>query len=57
MGFKMQAYALLESIWTLLLLVMFIAIAMWAWSSKRKKAFDEASRLPLEDDDKPPVED
>ena len=24
---------------------------IWAWSGKRKAAFDEAARLPLEDDD------
>jgi cytochrome c oxidase cbb3-type subunit 4 len=28
----------------------FLGIWAWAWSSKRKKAFRDASRLPLEDD-------
>jgi cytochrome c oxidase cbb3-type subunit IV len=28
----------------------FVGICAWAWSSKRKKAFRDASRLPLEDD-------
>jgi len=32
-------------------LVVFVAIVAWAWSGKRKRAFDEASRIPLEDDD------
>ncbi len=37
-------------IWTLLLLVIFVGIVMWAFSSRRKTDFDEAARLPLEDD-------
>jgi cytochrome c oxidase cbb3-type subunit 4 len=51
-----MGYELIESIWTIVLLVTFIAIVIWAWGSKRKKTFDEAARLPLEDDTKPPFE-
>jgi cytochrome c oxidase cbb3-type subunit 4 len=40
-----------HSIWTVVILVVFIAIVVWAWSGKRRQAFDEAARLPLEDDD------
>jgi cytochrome c oxidase cbb3-type subunit 4 len=39
-----------HSLWTLSLFVLFIAIIFWAWSSKRKGEFDEAARLPLDDD-------
>jgi cytochrome c oxidase cbb3-type subunit 4 len=35
---------------TAALLVVFIGGWIWAWSPKRKRAFDEAARLPLEDD-------
>ncbi len=35
----------------LTLFVSFIGVCVWAWSKKRKTAFDEASRLPLEEDD------
>ena len=49
-------YALTQSILTIVLLVAFIGIVIWAWSGKRKKAFDEAASLPLMDDSKPPVE-
>jgi cytochrome c oxidase cbb3-type subunit 4 len=42
--------ALFHSIWTLVLLVLFLGIIAWAWSSKRKPHFDAAARLPLEDD-------
>ena len=31
------------------LLVLFIGAWIWAWSPKRKQAFDEAARLPLSD--------
>ena len=37
---------------TLALMVAFVAIWAWAWSSRRRKDFDEASRLPLEEDSK-----
>jgi cytochrome c oxidase cbb3-type subunit IV len=30
---------------------MFVAIVWWAFSSHRKQAYDEAARLPLDDDD------
>jgi cytochrome c oxidase cbb3-type subunit IV len=36
---------------TALLLVCFLAGVAWAWSGRRKRDFDEASRLPLHDDD------
>ena len=31
-------------------LIAFIGLCVWAWSSRRKSDFTEASRLPLEDD-------
>lgn len=34
-------------------MVIFLGIVAWAWSGKRKAQFDEAARLPLEDDDIP----
>ena len=41
---------IVHAYWTLLMLVIFVGIWVWAWSSKRKTAFDEAARLPLEED-------
>jgi cytochrome c oxidase cbb3-type subunit 4 len=32
------------------LLVSFLCLMGWAWSRGRRDAFDEAARLPLEDD-------
>ena len=44
-------YALIHSVWTVLMVLLFIGIIVWAWSSKRKPEFEEAAHLPLEDDD------
>ncbi|HEX6829715.1 MAG TPA: cbb3-type cytochrome c oxidase subunit 3 [Burkholderiales bacterium] len=41
----------IRSVLTVLAFASFIGIVIWAWSGKRKKVFDEAARLPLEDDD------
>jgi cytochrome c oxidase cbb3-type subunit 4 len=40
----------LRSLWTVLSFVAFLAIVAWAYSGKRKGRFDEAARLPLDDD-------
>jgi len=40
----------LHGIWTAALLAVFAAIVVWAWSGRRKRAFEEASRLPLDED-------
>jgi len=37
----------------LILLVLFIAYVIWAWSKPPKKMFDAMSRLPLEEDETP----
>ncbi len=37
-------------LWTITLLVVFVAIVVWAWSGRRKQDFAEAANLPLEDD-------
>jgi cytochrome c oxidase cbb3-type subunit 4 len=41
----------LRSIFTVLVVVMFASIVVWAYSSKRKDSFEEAARLALDDDD------
>lgn len=42
---------LFHSVWTLLLMIIFLAIVVWAWSGRRKRRFDEAARMPLEEED------
>jgi len=46
-----------RGVFTALMLLLFVGIVFWAYSSKRKKDFDEASRLPLESDQRPPRKD
>lgn len=41
---------IINGIITAVLLVAFVGGSIWAFSAKRKKDFDAASRLPLEDD-------
>ena len=40
-----------HGIMTLILMIVFIGIVIWAWSGERVPGFDEAARLPLRDDD------
>jgi cytochrome c oxidase cbb3-type subunit 4 len=35
---------------TLSLLLLFIGLVIWAWSSRRKDLFDRMAQLPLEDE-------
>ena len=42
---------MLNGIITALCLIAFIGIVFWAYSKKRKERFEEASRLPLIEDD------
>jgi cytochrome c oxidase cbb3-type subunit 4 len=44
-------FASIHAWWTVLLLVVFVGIVIWAYSGARKKDFNEAARLPLDDDD------
>ena len=47
-------FTILQSAWTVVVMVTFLGIVVWAWSGKRKRDFDEAARLPFDDDkDKP----
>ena len=38
---------------TVVMLIVFVGIVVWAYSSKRKKQFDEAARSVLEEDSTP----
>lgn len=43
-------FGLAQGIWTIIVLVVFVGIVIWAWSGKRKKYFDEAARIPFDED-------
>ena len=40
----------LRSVFTVLAVLMFVGIVWWAYSDRRKHAYEEAAMLPLEDD-------
>lgn len=35
---------------TAALIVLFVALIVWAWSGKRRRTFEHAARMPLEED-------
>ena len=41
---------LLRSIVTVVAFIVFIGIVIWAWSRRNQARFDEAARLPFEQD-------
>jgi len=40
----------ISGIFTALLILVFTGVVVWAWNSRRRSSFDEAARLPLEED-------
>jgi cytochrome c oxidase cbb3-type subunit 4 len=42
--------SILQTVWTVIAFVFFVGVVLWAWSGKRKKSFDEAARMALDDD-------
>jgi len=44
-------FSLIHSVWTIVVMVLFVGIVIWAWSSKRKARFDEAANIPFAEDD------
>ncbi len=44
---------LLQIIWTVFAFVFFFGIVVWALSGRRKKDFDKAARMALDDDKTP----
>jgi len=47
----MSLMAVIQSVWTVVVFILFIGIVIWAWSGARKAEFDEAAHMPLEEDD------
>lgn len=43
--------ATLQGVLTVVLMLAFIGVCVWAWSRRRKPTFDRAAKMPLEEDD------
>ena len=41
----------IRGVLTIVLMIAFLGLVVWAWSSKRKETFDKLSQMPLEEDD------
>ncbi|MEY3220621.1 MAG: Cbb3-type cytochrome oxidase component FixQ [Pseudomonadota bacterium] len=44
-------YEIFNPVWTIVVFALFVGILLWAFSKHNQSAFDEASRLPFDDDD------
>jgi cytochrome c oxidase cbb3-type subunit IV len=47
---EVSGIGLVGSIATVLFVLAFAGIVVWAWSSRQRESFDAAARLPLEED-------
>ena len=43
--------SIILSIWTVIVLLLFLGIVAWAWHKNNKADFEAAARIPLNDDD------
>ena len=43
-------FTLIQSLWSIVVMITFLGIVFWAYSSKRKSDFDEAAHLPFDDE-------
>jgi cytochrome c oxidase cbb3-type subunit 4 len=41
----------IRGVLTIVLIIAFLGLVIWAWSGKRKETFDKLSQVPLEEDD------
>ena len=46
----MPLVTLIQVVWTIVVMIIFLAIVFWAWSGRRKESFDEAANIPLEEE-------
>ncbi|MFV9681193.1 cbb3-type cytochrome oxidase subunit 3 [Pseudomonas sp. NY15367] len=53
--FELIDIGTLRGIGTALVLIVFTAVTLWAYSGKRRDAFAEAANLPFADEPKPAV--
>jgi cytochrome c oxidase cbb3-type subunit 4 len=44
-------YGMLQGIWTIIVMVVFVGIVIWAWSGKRKREFEDASNIPFNEEE------
>jgi cytochrome c oxidase cbb3-type subunit 4 len=45
-----ELFGTLSGVFTAIMIVLLGGISLWAWSGKRRDAFDASARVPLEED-------
>ncbi len=40
----------IQIVWTVIVMIIFVGIVLWAWSGRRKENFNEAANIPLEEE-------
>jgi cytochrome c oxidase cbb3-type subunit IV len=45
-----MTFTLIQALWSIVVLITFLGIVFWAYSSKRKAAFDKDALIPFEDE-------
>ena len=46
--------SMIFSIWTVVVFVLFLVIVVWAWSSHNQENFEQAARIPFDEDEDQP---
>ncbi len=49
-------YSLIQAVWTIVVMVVFVGIVIWAYSGKRRQRFEEAAQIPFSDDEPASIE-
>ena len=47
----MEFIAIFQSVWTIIVMLVFLSIVIWAYSRNRQTSFDKAARSLIDDDD------
>lgn len=51
----MSDISLIQSIWTVVVMVLFVGIVLWAYSGKRRADFEKMGNIPFEEDQAPGI--
>jgi len=47
----MPSVTQIQIVWTIVVMIIFLAIVIWAWSGRRKESFNDAANIPLEEEE------
>lgn len=41
----------IQIVWTIIVIIIFSGIVFWAWSGRRQESFNDAAKIPLEEEE------